>query len=148
MTATVLRFAGLPRRSRTKVRPLPRAARGDRLEVRVLRRGAEPEAIPLPREAAELIGTVLEYLARGERIAVLAEDAEVSPNDAAAILGISRPLVVHRMEAGDLAFRYVGKHRRAKLKDVLALKQRLEKQRAVFDALAEETESLMRDHGL
>jgi hypothetical protein len=148
MTATVLRFTGLARRGRGKVRPLPKAAKGDKLEVRVLRRGGEPEAIPLPREAAELIGTVLEHLARGERIAVLSEEAEISPNDAAAILGISRPLVVRRMEAGDLAFRYAGKHRRAKLKDVLALKQRLDKQRAVSGALAEETESLMRDHGV
>ena len=55
---------------------------------------------------------------RGEKVAVLAEDREVSPNEAAAILGMSRPLVVHRMDVGDLPFRYVGKHRRAKLRDV------------------------------
>ncbi|MGO9485980.1 MAG: DNA-binding protein [Rhodomicrobium sp.] len=148
MTAHLLRFAGLSSRDRGKVRALPKAAEGGRLELRVLRPGAEPEAISLPHDAAELIGAVLEHLARGERIAILAEDAEVSPNDAAAILGLSRPLVVHRMEAGDLAFRYVGKHRRAKLKDVLALKEKLDRQSALFDALAEETESLMHDHGL
>ncbi|WP_346016208.1 hypothetical protein [Bradyrhizobium sp. C-145] len=54
--------------------------------------------------------------------AVLAEDQELSPNDVADILGISRPLVVHRMDIGDLPFRYVGKHRRTKLKDALTLK--------------------------
>ncbi len=144
----MLRFAGLSSRDRGKVRALPKAAEGGSLELRVLRPGAEPEAISLPHEAAELIGAVLGHLARGERIAVLAEDAEVSPNDAAAILGLSRPLVVHRMEAGDLAFRYVGKHRRAKLMDVLALKEKLDRQRALFDELAEETESLTRGHGL
>ena len=36
----------------------------------------------------------------------------------------ARPLVVHRMDIGDLPFRYVGKHSRASLKDVLALKER------------------------
>ncbi len=148
MTAHLLRFAGLSARDRGKVRALPKAAEGGRLELRVLCPGAEPQAISLPQDAAELIGEVLEHLARGERIAVLAEDAEVSPNDAAAILGLSRPLVVHRMEAGDLAFRYVGKHRRARLADVLALKEKLDRQRALFDALAEETESLMHGHGL
>jgi hypothetical protein len=41
------------------------------------------------------------------RVAVLAEDQELSPNDAGDVMGISRPLVVHRMNIGDLPFRYV-----------------------------------------
>jgi hypothetical protein len=96
------------------------------------------------REAAKLIGAILERLARGERVAVLAEDEEVSPNDAAAILGVSRPLVVHRMDVGDLPFRYVGKHWRAELKDVLSLKAKLDEQRTALNALAGLTEALMR----
>ena len=60
---------------------------------------------------------------------MLAEDQELSPADASEILGISRPLVVHRMDIGDLPFRYVGKHRRASLKDVLALKAQIDGQR-------------------
>ena len=52
------------------------------------------------------------------------------------------------MDVGDLPFRYVGKHRRMKLKDVLALKTKLETQQASLDALAKDTELLMRDHGL
>jgi hypothetical protein len=79
--------------------------------------------------------------------AILAEDQELSPNDVASILGISRPLVVHRMDVGDLPFRYVGKHRRAKLKDVLTLKSKMDAQQAL-QALAEDTEALARDHGL
>lgn len=73
---------------------------------------------------------------------VLIEEQEISPNDAASILGISRPLVVHRMDIGDLPFRYVGKHRRSKLKDVLALKARIDAQRNAMEALAEDAEDL------
>ena len=51
-------------------------------------------------------------------------------------------------DVGDLPFRYVGKHRRAKLKDVLALKTKIDAQQAALDALAENTETLIRDHGL
>ena len=104
--------------------------------------------IELPPLAAEAIQTLLVHLGKGQRVAILAEDQEISPNDAAEILGVSRPLVVHRMEVGDLPFRYVGRHRRTKLKDVLALKTKLETQQAALDSLAEDTESLMRDHGL
>jgi hypothetical protein len=52
---------------------------------------------------------------------------ELSPEAAGKILGISRPLVVRRMEDGRLPFRYEGKHRRCKLEDVLKLKADEEK---------------------
>ena len=80
--------------------------------------------------------------------AVLAEDQELSPTEASAILGISRPLVVLRMDRGDLPFRYVGKHRRALLKDVLALKSKLDTRQSAMDALADDTEDLIQTHGL
>jgi hypothetical protein len=102
----------------------------------------------LPREVSELIEVLLDHLARGEEVAILTEDQELSPNDVARVLGISRPLVVHRMEIGDLPFRYVGKHRRAKLRDVLALKSKIDIQQAALDALAEDTEELMRKNAV
>ena len=80
-------------------------------------------------------------------MAVLSEDEELSPTAASAILGISRPLVVLRMDRGDLPFRYVGKHRRASLKDVLALKTRLDAQRSAMEALAEDAEDLRVRYG-
>ncbi len=51
------------------------------------------------------------------------------------------------MDIGDLPFRYVGKHRRTKLKDVLVLKMRIEAQHAAMKALAEDAEDLRRRHG-
>jgi hypothetical protein len=57
---------------------------------------------------------------------------------------LSRPLVVHRMDVGDLPFRYVGKHRRTRLKEVLALKWRIDAQQAAMEALAEDAEDLKR----
>ncbi len=51
------------------------------------------------------------------------------------------------MDAGDLPFRYVGKHRRALLKDVLALKARLDDSQKAFKALADDTEDLIVNHG-
>ena len=100
------------------------------------------------RPAVESLPQMADHLLRGERVAVLADEPELSPTDAAAILGISRPLVVHRMDVGDLPFRYVGKHRRTKLKDVLALKEKLDAQQKALAALAEDSEELMRDHDL
>ncbi len=148
MTSHVLHFSGLSEHERQSSASMPKIGKGDRVELRV-RPGAKDErTLPLPPGAALMIEAVVSYLLRGGRVAILAEDQEVSPNDAAAILGMSRPLVVHRMEVGDLPFHYVGTHRRARLRDVLALKAKVEQQNAALAALAEDTEDLIVHHGL
>jgi len=79
---------------------------------------------------------------------VLADDAELTPEEAAGVLGISRPLVRQRMDAGLLPFRRVGAHRRVRLADVLALGAREADRRAAMADLAADTEELERKHGL
>ncbi len=64
----------------------------------------------------------------GDRVAVGAEDQELNPAQASVVLGISRPLVVHRMDIGDLPFRYLGKHcgsacKKAPLSGVIGVQQ-------------------------
>lgn len=148
MASQVVKFAGLSDRDRKKVSPLPKLAEGDRVELCVRRRDGQDQTLALPPAAASAVETLIAGLLSGERVAVLTEDQELSPTEASAILGISRPLVVLRMDRGDLPFRYVGKHRRALLKDVLALKARLDERQKALDALAEDTEDLIVTHGL
>jgi hypothetical protein len=148
MASQVVQFAGLSDRDRKKVSPLPKLAKGDRIELHIRRRDGRDETLALPPGAVSVVEALLSRLLSGERVAVLTEDQELSPTEASAILGISRPLVVHRMDIGDLPFRYVGKHRRALLKDVLALKARLDARQKALDDLAEDTEDLIVNHGL
>jgi hypothetical protein len=108
----------------------------------------EEQTVVLPPAAISAMETLLAGLLSGERVAILTEDQELSPTEASAILGISRPLVVHRMDVGDLPFRYVGKHRRASLKDVLALKAKLDVQRKAMEDLVDDAEDLHRRHGI
>jgi hypothetical protein len=146
MTSHVLDYVQLPDRDLKQI--APRLNKGDKVEVRLRIGNKDDRDVQLPQRAVKLVEVLLDHLLRGERVAVLADEPELSPTDTAAILGISRPLVVHRMDVGDLPFRYVGKHRRTKLKDVLALKAKLDAQRKALAALAEDTEELMRDHDL
>lgn len=148
MTSHVLHFSGLSEHERREAAAMPKIGKGDRVELRVWSGAAEERTLSLPPGAAAMVEAVISHLLQGGRVAVLAEDQEVSPNDAAAILGMSRPLVVHRMEVGDLPFHYVGAHRRARLRDVLALKRKVDEQNAALAALAEDTEDLIVRHGL
>ncbi len=148
MTTQVLRFVELSHSEREETGRLGKLAKGDQIEVHIKRRGGDDQTLSVPPDAASLIESLLGHLSRGERVAVLAEDEEISPNDAASILGVSRPLVVHRMDVGDLPFRYVGKHRRATLRDVLALKTKIDAQRAAMEALAGDAEDLKPRYGV
>ena len=52
------------------------------------------------------------------------------------------------MDIGDLPFRYVGKHRRARLRDVLSLKTRIDAQQQETEALAADAEDLSQRYGV
>jgi predicted ribonuclease YlaK len=52
------------------------------------------------------------------------------------------------MNIGDLPFRYVGKHRRATLRDILGLKTRIDAQRVAMEALADDAEDLKQLYGV
>jgi excisionase family DNA binding protein len=70
----------------------------------------------------KLLRELTELVPKHLGIAIVPIDRELSPADAGEILGISRPTVVRLMEAGELPFRFEGKHHRCKLEDVLRLK--------------------------
>lgn len=148
MASQVVKFAGLSDRDRKKASPLPKLAEGDRVELHVWRRDGQNQTVALPPVAASMVEAAIAHLFSGERVAVLTEDQELSPTEASAILGISRPLVVLRMDRGDLPFRYVGKHRRALLKDVLALKAKLDVRRKAMEDLAADAEDLHLRYGI
>jgi hypothetical protein len=84
----------------------------------------------------ELVRKLTDIVLRHSGVLIAPLDRELSPEAAGKILGVSRPLIVRRMDSGQLPFRYEGKHRRCKLEDVLRLKAAEEKQTASFQALA------------
>lgn len=67
---------------------------------------------------------------------------EVSPEKAAEMLGISRPLVYQRMDAGRLPFRQVGTHRRIRATDVAELRKFEDRRRSFAAELSADTEDL------
>jgi hypothetical protein len=146
--ANLLDYVRLPETARTGAAAPPAVGEGDRLEIVVHRQDGTAESSALPAEAARLVRAVLDRLYAGGKVAVLGEDAELTPNEVAEIVGLSRPLVVRRMAAGDLPFRWVGSHRRSLLGDVLAFKAKLDEQQEAMDAMAADTDDLRETHGL
>jgi excisionase family DNA binding protein len=89
----------------------------------------------VPREAAVLLAQVLGYLASGEGVTVMPESAELTTQQAAEFLNVSRPYLIKLLETGKIPFRLVGTHRRVRFRDLREYKNRddLERRRAADD---------------
>lgn len=96
--------------------------------------------LPMTASAIEALEAALSRLAEGDDLVMSRNEAELSPEETARILGISRPMVYHRMDTGRLPFRSVGTHRRVLYKDVLALKDFEERRRQFSKAMSEDTD--------
>jgi excisionase family DNA binding protein len=65
----------------------------------------------------------------GKSVDIVPEDTELSTQQAAGILNVSRPFIIKLLEQGRMPFKKVGKHRRILLQDVLRIKEQQNKLR-------------------
>lgn len=100
-------------------------------------------SIVIPAQALRLFVTILGHLANGDGVVALPRQAELSTQQAADMLNVSRPFLVELIKNNELPARKVGTHRRVLLSDLLAYKQRDDREReAVLRRLVEQAESL------
>lgn len=110
------------------------------LRVRIEGR-AEPIEIPAP--AVRMLVDLLVEMAAGNAVTLIPVHAELTTQQAAEILGVSRPFVVSQLEAGQLKFHKVGTHRRIHFLDIMAYKQRMTSERKkALDELADQAQAL------
>jgi excisionase family DNA binding protein len=79
-------------------------------------------ALDLPATATRLLVEVLREMGEGRAVALLPMEIELTTQQAADLLNMSRPFVVGLIESGVLPARMVGNQRRVPLQDVLAYK--------------------------
>ena len=81
------------------------------------------EDMVLPRQAIDLLRTILSEMSQGNGITVLPVHAQLTTQEAANLLNVSRPYLVKLLEDGVLPFTKVGTHRRIAFADVLNYKR-------------------------
>lgn len=101
------------------------------------------KSLDLPAPAMELVAECLRQLAEGRAVTVMGAEDEISPREAADILGVSRPFAARLFDEGKIPSRRVGTHRRSKVRDVLAYQACQQAARkSALDELAEEGQRL------
>lgn len=78
----------------------------------------EKTNIKIPSSALAFLNTIFEHMAKGKAISIIPSETEVSTQQAAEMLNVSRPHIVKLLERGEILFSKVGTHRRIKLKDL------------------------------
>lgn len=107
--------------------------------VRVQPEGASEAAVTLPPQAFELLMRVLAHLANGNAVTIVPVHAEVTTQQAADVLNVSRPYLIKLLDEGRLPYRKIGTHRRVMLRDLLEYKRQddAERQGILADLAAE-----------
>lgn len=122
---------------------LPKKRASRTLEVRA--DGGEGVSVSVPREAFQLFLELLGQMANGNAVTIVPVHAELTTQQAADMLNVSRPFLVKLLEENKIPFRLVGTHRRIKMADLMAYKQADDAERAAaLDELAAEAQK----HGL
>jgi excisionase family DNA binding protein len=99
--------------------------------------------IVLPASVLRLLKGILAEMAKGHGVAVLPIHAELTTQQAADLLNVSRPFLIRLLEDRKIPFRLVGQHRRVRFDDLSAYQRKDdEDRRRVADELTADAQEL------
>jgi excisionase family DNA binding protein len=125
---------------------------GERLQEQVNAKGQEfgivvngrmLDGIKLPESAVRILIAGLTEIGKGNGVWLVPQHTELSTQEAAEILNLSRPYVVRLLDDGKIPSHKVGTHRRVRIDDVLAYKRNSDADRLeALKTLVEEAQEL------
>lgn len=101
----------------------------EKVRVRITRGRSHAELIELPPSAVRLLVKIVGEMARGNAVTLAPTHAELTTQQAADLLNVSRPFLVKLLQEKQMPCRKVGKHRRILLRDLVDYRRRFEVER-------------------
>ncbi|MCL2622422.1 MAG: helix-turn-helix domain-containing protein [Planctomycetaceae bacterium] len=97
----------------------------------------------IPASAIPLLAEMLSVMAEGQAVTIVPVQAELTTQQAAEVLGVSRPFLIKLLDGGEIPHRLVGTHRRVLLNDVLEYRRQTDRNReTTLEELAAEAQKL------
>jgi excisionase family DNA binding protein len=113
------------------------------VEAIPVREGEERQTFILPAAAVKLLTDMLVHLGSGQPVTVFPDHAELTTQQAADFLNVSRPWIVKLIEKGEMECHMVGTHRRIFFSDLVRYKGRMKaSQRVALDQLVKEAQAM------
>ncbi len=112
-------------------------------EIQIIGSGAgDTQPVRIPTQALHLLREILVELGMGHDVRIIPVTAELTTQEAADILNVSRPFLVQLLERGDIPYHKAGTHRRVCYEHLIAYKDRTEaeRRRAMDDLVAQAQE--------
>jgi len=115
----------------------------DTQHIQIFDEQNEAHRIELPTSALRLLVDILAELATGNAVKVVPVRAELTTQEAADLLNVSRPHFIKLLETGELSYHKTGKHRRVRFTDLMDYKkQRDAASEHAMALLAEQAQAL------
>lgn len=111
--------------------------------IELVDQAQQREVVEVPTFALRLLGDILSELALGNAVQIVPIHAELTTQEAADLLNVSRPHLVKLLDAGELPHTKIGSHRRVKFADLMVYKaQRDQTSRAALNELTSQAQEL------
>ena len=97
----------------------------DLVQVSIEAPNSDTEKIVLPSAAMQILLTILSEISHGNPVSIMPYMTELTTQQAANFLNVSRPYLIKLLENGEISYQKVGTHRRVYVKDVIEYKEKI-----------------------
>lgn len=114
-----------------------------KISLNILTEDKLQESIEIPKQVYQMLIEIFSQVSEGKTVSLVSTESELTTQEAADFLNVSRPFLVKLLEQGNIPFRKIGKHRRVELLDLLNYKKLITQNRAkVLEELAQQAQEL------
>lgn len=99
------------------------------LAITITLAGEGSEKVELDKQSVGLLQRFFSLLAAGDPLAIVPMSRQLTTQEAANILHVSRPYLIKLLEKGEIPYTRTGKHRRIRLDDLMAFRRKFDAKR-------------------
>lgn len=112
-------------------------------KIKLVESNGNEQVVEIPFVAFQLLFEILEQIAQGKAITLIPINAELTTQEAAQLLNVSRPYLTKLLKSGEIPFHQIGRHQHIRFEDVMKYKKWIDNERLkVLDELAFQAQEL------